>query len=112
LAAAGKTWSSASAGHDESGPHPVRQIYRIGKSEQFLASVEAMSPFGRLGQPAEIAAVVAFLAGDAASWVTAQNTKVNGGTVWVVLQPAHGARVWNDRCPGGKSGPVREMLVS
>jgi Enoyl-(Acyl carrier protein) reductase len=37
-----------------------------------------MSPFGRLGQPAEIAAVVAFLAGDAASWVTAQNIKVNG----------------------------------
>jgi 3-oxoacyl-[acyl-carrier protein] reductase len=57
------------------------ETYRIGKSEQFLASVEAMSPFGRLGQPAEIAAVVAFLAGDAASWVTAQNIKVNGGTV-------------------------------
>jgi len=44
-------------------------------------SVEAMSPFGRLGEPAEIAAVVAFLAGDAACWVTAQNIKVNGGTV-------------------------------
>src|ERR1700735_3578923 len=44
-------------------------------------SVEAVSPFGRLGQPAEIAAVVAFLAGDAACWVTAQNIKVNGGTV-------------------------------
>jgi 3-oxoacyl-[acyl-carrier protein] reductase len=57
------------------------ETYRIGKSEQFLASVEEMSPFGRLGQPAEIAAVVAFLAGDAASWVTAQNIKVNGGTV-------------------------------
>jgi 3-oxoacyl-[acyl-carrier protein] reductase len=39
-----------------------------------------MSAFGRLGQPAEIAAVVAFLASDAARWVTAQNIRVNGGT--------------------------------
>ena len=56
------------------------EAYRDGKSEQFLASLEAMSAFGRLGQPAEIAAVVAFLASDAAGWVTAQNIRVNGGT--------------------------------
>lgn len=53
---------------------------RRGKSEQFLASLEAMSAFGRLGQPSEIAAVVAFLASDQAGWVTAQNIRVNGGT--------------------------------
>ena len=35
------------------------ETYRTGKSEQFLASLEAMSAFGRLGQPDEIAAVVA-----------------------------------------------------
>ena len=56
------------------------ETYRAGKSEQFLAGLEAMSAFGRLGQPAEIAAVVAFLASDAAGWVTAQNIRVNGGT--------------------------------
>jgi 3-oxoacyl-[acyl-carrier protein] reductase len=56
------------------------ETYRDGKSEQFLASLEAMSAFGRLGQPDEIAAVVAFLASDAAGWVTAQNIRVNGGT--------------------------------
>ena len=56
------------------------ETYRTGKSEQFLASLEAMSAFARLGQPAEIAAVVAFLASDAAGWVTAQNIRVNGGT--------------------------------
>ena len=56
------------------------ETYRDGKSAQFLASLEAMSAFGRLGEPAEIAAVVAFLASDAARWVTAQNIRVNGGT--------------------------------
>ena len=56
------------------------ETYRDGKSEQFLASLEAMSAFGRLGRPDEIAAVVAFLASDAARWVTAQNIRVNGGT--------------------------------
>ncbi|MBV9384352.1 MAG: SDR family oxidoreductase [Streptosporangiaceae bacterium] len=56
------------------------ETYRTGKSEQFLAGLEAMSAFGRLGRPAEIAAVVAFLASDAAGWVTAQNIRVNGGT--------------------------------
>jgi 3-oxoacyl-[acyl-carrier protein] reductase len=56
------------------------ETYRTGKSEQFLASLEAMSAFGRLGRPDEIAAVVAFLASDAARWVTAQTIRVNGGT--------------------------------
>jgi 3-oxoacyl-[acyl-carrier protein] reductase len=56
------------------------ETYRTGKSQQFLASLEAMSAFGRLGRPDEIAAVVAFLASDAARWVTAQNIRVNGGT--------------------------------
>ena len=56
------------------------ETYRTGKSEQFLAGLEAMRAFGRLGRPDEIAAVVAFLASDAARWVTAQNIRVNGGT--------------------------------
>jgi 3-oxoacyl-[acyl-carrier protein] reductase len=57
------------------------ETYRDGKSEQFLAGLEAMSAFGRLGRPDEIAAVVTFLAGDHGHWVTAQNVRVNGGTV-------------------------------
>jgi 3-oxoacyl-[acyl-carrier protein] reductase len=56
------------------------ETYRTGKSEHFLASLEAMSAFGRLGRPNEIAAVVTFLASDQAGWVTAQNIRVNGGT--------------------------------
>ncbi|MFE3191924.1 SDR family NAD(P)-dependent oxidoreductase [Nocardia sp. NPDC059240] len=56
------------------------ETYRTGKSEEFLSRLEAMSAFNRLGKPNEIAAVVAFLASDAANWVTAQNIRVNGGT--------------------------------
>lgn len=56
------------------------ETYRLGKSDEFLSRLEDMSVFGRLGQPSEIAAVVAFLATDAAGWVTAQNIRVNGGT--------------------------------
>jgi 3-oxoacyl-[acyl-carrier protein] reductase len=57
------------------------ETYRNGKSPEFLAGLEAMSVFGRLGHPEEIAAVVAFLASEQANWITAQNVRVNGGTV-------------------------------
>jgi 3-oxoacyl-[acyl-carrier protein] reductase len=51
------------------------------KSKGFLDGLEAMSAFGRLGRPEEIAAVVAFLASDGGRWITAQNVRANGGTV-------------------------------
>lgn len=57
------------------------ESYRTGKDAAFLSRLESMSVFGRLGRPAEIASVVTFLASDEAGWVTAQNIRVNGGTV-------------------------------
>jgi len=38
-----------------------------------------MSPFARIGEPAEVASVAAFLASDDARWVTGQNVGAGGG---------------------------------
>ncbi|MFF8763977.1 glucose 1-dehydrogenase [Nocardiopsis dassonvillei] len=44
-----------------------------------LEQAAAATPFGRLGQPADIADAVAFLAGPDARWITGQNLRVTGG---------------------------------
>jgi 3-oxoacyl-[acyl-carrier protein] reductase len=36
-------------------------------------------PMGRLGEPSDAAAMIAFLASEAASWITGQTYPVNGG---------------------------------
>jgi 3-oxoacyl-[acyl-carrier protein] reductase len=41
----------------------------------------AMTPLGRLGQPADVADVVAFLVGPDARWLTGQNLRATGGLV-------------------------------
>lgn len=48
---------------------------------QSPAGIQALSTIalGRLGQPSDIAEVVAFLASEAAAWVTAQRIEVSGG---------------------------------
>ena len=38
-----------------------------------------MTPLGRLGQPSDIAAVVAFLVGPDGAWVTGQHIVASGG---------------------------------
>ncbi|MFB4295194.1 SDR family oxidoreductase [Actinomadura sp. NTSP31] len=48
---------------------------------EFIASLERMTAFGRIGRPDEIVSVVAFLASPEAGWVTGQNIRVNGGAV-------------------------------
>jgi 3-oxoacyl-[acyl-carrier protein] reductase len=46
-----------------------------------VRQIVGMTPLGRLGQPADVADVVAFLASDDARWVTGQNLQANGGVL-------------------------------
>jgi 3-oxoacyl-[acyl-carrier protein] reductase len=63
-------------------PGPTEtELFLEGKTPEQLERFAKLSVFGRLGQPPEIAEVVAFLASDAAGWVTGQNIRVNGGLV-------------------------------
>ena len=42
-------------------------------------AMESQTPLGRLGQPEEVARVVALLAGPNASWITGQTIAASGG---------------------------------
>ncbi len=57
-----------------------RMARRMGlQFEQIKAGVGRSTPLGRQGDPADIAAAVAFLCSDDASWITGQTLNVNGG---------------------------------
>ena len=43
------------------------------------AAVAASTPLGRLGEPADVSAAVAFLASDAADWITGETIVIDGG---------------------------------
>ena len=55
---------------------PMAQVAGAGVNEAFLAQV----PMGRVGTPADVAAVVGFLASDAASYLTGTTIDVGGGS--------------------------------
>ncbi|MCX5199597.1 SDR family oxidoreductase [Streptomyces sp. NBC_00249] len=68
------TVNAVSPGTIETDIHPWMSI------PEAKAQAAAFSVFNRVGQPADVADVVSFLASDDARWVTGQNIDVSGGS--------------------------------
>lgn len=61
-------------------PGPVETgLFLDGKSDADVQRMAGMAPQKRLGQPYDIAALVAFLASPQAAWVSGQIVRANGG---------------------------------
>jgi len=55
------------------------ELFSQGKSEDQKQRFAQMAALGRLGQPQDIADVVALLASDDSRWITGPNIRANGG---------------------------------
>ena len=73
LGARGITVNAISPGPTET------ELFMTGKTPEQIDFFAKQSALGRLGTPKEIAEVIAFLASDAASWISGQNIRANGG---------------------------------
>ena len=56
-------------------------LFLNGKSPELIERLGKLAPLERLGQPADIAAVVSFLAGPDGAWINAQVIRANGGII-------------------------------
>lgn len=73
LGARGITVNSVSPGATDT------ELLRATNTDEALQFAASFTPLGRLGRPADIADVVAFLAGPDARWITGQNIHAGGG---------------------------------
>ncbi|MEW5424313.1 SDR family oxidoreductase [Amorphus sp. 3PC139-8] len=63
-------------------PGPVEtKLFMQDKTEEEIATATGRIPFGRLGQPDEIAGAVSWLVGADGGWVNGQVIRVNGGMI-------------------------------
>ena len=63
-------------------PGPVAtRLFLDGKPQEAIEAMARAAPLGRLGQPEDIAAAVAFLVGPDGGWVNGQTLRANGGIV-------------------------------
>lgn len=61
-------------------PGPTRTpLFLHGKTPELIKQFEGMAALGRLGEPEDIARMVAFLISDEGGWITGQCIGVNGG---------------------------------
>ena len=61
-------------------PGPVAtELFMTGKSPELIEHYAKLPPLERLGQPDDIAGVVAFLAGPDGGWINGQVLRANGG---------------------------------
>jgi 3-oxoacyl-[acyl-carrier protein] reductase len=56
-------------------------LFLNGKSQEVVDHLARLAPLERLGQPADIAAAVAFLAGPDGAWINGQTLRANGGII-------------------------------
>jgi NAD(P)-dependent dehydrogenase (short-subunit alcohol dehydrogenase family) len=57
----------------------VKQLPDEPGGAEYLAAIEQMHPMGRIGEPAEVASAIVFLASDEASFITGAVLPVDGG---------------------------------
>ncbi len=63
-------------------PGPTEtQLFLRGKSKEAIDRLAEQVPLGRIGRPADIASLVAFLVGHRGRWVNGQTIRANGGLV-------------------------------
>ena len=62
------------------GPTATR-LFLNGKPQEVIDRLSKAAPLERLGQPEDIAAVVAFLAGPDGVWINGQTLRANGGII-------------------------------
>jgi 3-oxoacyl-[acyl-carrier protein] reductase len=63
-------------------PGPVETgFFLAGKPAELVETIRQGNPLGRLGQPDDIAAIVAFLAGPDGDWINGQVLRANGGII-------------------------------
>jgi 3-oxoacyl-[acyl-carrier protein] reductase len=62
-------------------PGSIRTEGLADLGEQAIASMEALIPLKRLGEPGDVGGAVLYLASDLASFVTGQSLVVDGGQI-------------------------------